>query len=126
MKGFCELVLISGCQTSGHAVESISDFTLLHGECVSVGIAGACKLAQKMEMLDVKIVENISGTLMKAGLPVKLQGFDINKVYEKMFSDKKVKSNKLTFILPKAIGDVLQCSVEDEELVKKVLKEILL
>jgi 3-dehydroquinate synthase len=111
--------------TMGHAVESVSEFTLLHGECVSIGIVGACKMAQKLEMMDEKKVNQVIGTLAKVGLPVKLSGFDVDKVYETMFHDKKTKGGKLTFILPKAIGEVLQCSIENEVLVKKVLEEII-
>lgn len=111
--------------TIGHAVESVSEFSLLHGECVSLGIVGACKMAQKLEMMDERKVKQIIGTLEKVGLPVKLSGYDVDKVYETMFHDKKVKGSKLNFVLPKAIGEVLQCAIDNEVLVKKVLGEIL-
>ncbi|NJD03657.1 MAG: 3-dehydroquinate synthase [Ruminiclostridium sp.] len=111
--------------TFGHAVETVSDFALAHGECVSVGIAGACRLAQRLEMIDGNIVQKITGTLDKAGLPIKLTGFDVEKVYETMFHDKKVKGGKLNFVLPKGIGEVIQCSLDDEKLIKAVLSELL-
>lgn len=107
--------------TIGHAVESVSDFSLMHGECISVGMMGAYKLAQDLEMIDEKTMAKVAATFEKAGLPVKLPGFDVNRVYETMFHDKKVKSGKLSFILPKAIGEVIECSLEDEELVKGAL-----
>jgi 3-dehydroquinate synthase len=110
--------------TIGHAVESVSNFEMLHGECISIGMVGACKLAQYMEMVGEELVRKVEATFEKAGLPVRLPGFDIKKVYETMFHDKKVKSGKLTFILPRAIGDVIQCNLDDEELVKKVLIDL--
>lgn len=111
--------------TIGHAVETVSDFTLAHGECVSVGIVGAFLLALRLDMVDKGDVATVRGTLEKAGLPVKLTGYDVGKVYETMFHDKKVKSGKLTFILPKGIGEVIQCSLNDAELIKSVLTELL-
>ncbi len=111
--------------TIGHAVETVSDFALAHGECVAVGIVGAYKLALKLDMVDEDVVVQVIGTLEKAGLPVKLTGFDVPKVYETMFHDKKVKGGKLTFVLPKGIGEVIQCSLDNEGLIKEVLKELL-
>ena len=111
--------------TIGHAVETVSDFALAHGECVSVGIAGAFQIARKLEMIDEEVAEKVTGALQNAGLPVKLTGFDVQKVYETMFHDKKVKDGKLTFVLPKNIGQVIQCNLDDEELIKAVLSELL-
>lgn len=111
--------------TFGHAIESVSGFRLLHGECVSIGMIGAYKLAQFLEMVDESLVAKVSATLEKAGLPVKAKGLDIDEVYRQMFHDKKIKGNKLTFILPRNIGEVLQVTLDDEELIKRVLGEII-
>lgn len=111
--------------TIGHAVESVSNFKYSHGECVSVGMAGAFRIARQLEMVDDKLVEKVENTLMKAGLPVKMPGMDIDEVYRQMFHDKKIRNNKLLFILPKRIGEVIQLTIEDEGLLKGVLREIL-
>jgi len=110
--------------TIGHAVESESNFAILHGESVSVGIAGVYRLALKMGMVTAKMVEKVENTLKKAGLPVKVHGMDANRIFEKMFHDKKVRDGKLNFVLPKNIGEVIQCTVENEEYVKEVLAEL--
>lgn len=110
--------------TIGHAIESVSEFGLLHGECISIGMVGAYKLAQEMEMVDEKALSRVVSTFERVGLPVRLSGFDAEKVYERMFRDKKVKGGKLNFILPRAIGQVIQCGIEDEALIKKVLAEL--
>ena len=110
--------------TIGHAVESVSGFKMLHGECVSVGIAGAYRLALKLGMVDEKTADKAEGTLRQAGLPVRAQGMDRNKIYETMLYDKKMKEGRLYFILPKNIGEVVQCAVEDEDMIKGVLSEI--
>jgi 3-dehydroquinate synthase len=110
--------------TIGHAVESVSGFAMLHGECVAVGIAGAYRLALKMGMVDAKTTGQIENTLKKAGLPIKVQGMSGKAIYEQMFYDKKITDGKLNFVLPKGIGDVIQCTIDNDELIREVLSEL--
>jgi len=110
--------------TIGHAVETAMDFKLLHGECVSIGIVGAFKLSHRMEVLPESIVEQVKALLVKLELPVSLPGMDVDRVFQQIFYDKKVKDNKLKFVLPRRIGEVFQYTVEDTELVKKVLVDL--
>lgn len=110
--------------TFGHAVESASDFRLLHGEAVSIGIIGAFLLAQKLQMVDGKLLPKVRETLEGVGLPVRFEGIDPEKVYQMMFMDKKAKDGKLNFVLPKRIGDVVKLTVENEVLIKEVISEL--
>ncbi|HOJ10539.1 MAG TPA: 3-dehydroquinate synthase [Clostridiales bacterium] len=111
--------------TIGHAIESVSKFTFLHGECVSVGMIGSCKMSQYMGMISENVTTHIAETLKKAGLPVKVNGIDREIVYQTLFYDKKIKKGKLLFILPKDIGEVVQRFVDDEDLIKRVLSEVI-
>jgi 3-dehydroquinate synthase len=111
--------------TIGHAIETVMNFELLHGECVALGMIAAFKMAQYLEMVEPDIVEKVRGTLQKIGLPVRLEGIDVDKVYHQMFFDKKMKDNKLTFILPrKEIGEVIQCTIDDEVLIKRAISDL--
>ncbi|WP_010252757.1 3-dehydroquinate synthase [Acetivibrio cellulolyticus] len=111
--------------TIGHAIETVMNFELLHGECVALGMVGAFKMAQYLEIVEEDLVDKVKDTLRKIGLPVRLDDIDADKVYNQMFFDKKVKGNKLTFILPrKRIGEVIQCTVDDEKLIKKVISDL--
>ncbi|HEX2945450.1 MAG TPA: 3-dehydroquinate synthase [Clostridia bacterium] len=110
--------------TIGHAVESVSGFKLLHGECVSIGMAGAFRLARKLGMVSDKSVVKVEGTLIKAGLPVKITGMDTDSIMDMMYLDKKVRDGRLYFILPREIGEVLGCHVDDTEMVKQVIEEL--
>ncbi len=116
--------LLNFGHTIGHAVESVSGFGLLHGECVSIGMAGAFRLANKLGMVSDKSVTKVEGTLKKAGLPVKTNGMDTGRIMDMMYLDKKVRDGRLYFILPREIGEVLGCYVEDTELIKQVLVEL--
>lgn len=110
--------------TIGHAVETVQNFQLLHGECVSIGIVGAFRLAFYLEVVNEATVDEVKEILQKLELPVSLPGLDVEKVYSHIFYDKKVKDNKLKFILPRRIGEVFQCNIEDKELIKKVLVDL--
>jgi len=112
--------------TIGHAIESASDFNLFHGECVSVGMVGAFKIAKQLGIVDGSLVEKVEDTLQKFGLPVKVCGLNVKEVYENMFHDKKTRKGKLLFVLPKRIGEVVQCFVDDESLIMNSLREIII
>ncbi len=108
----------------GHAIESVYNYKLSHGECVSLGVVGAFRIAQYLGMTDDKTVCKVINILKKIGLPYYLEELDVDTVFYQMFFDKKVISNTLIFILPKGIGQVVQYPIENKNLVQKVLKEL--
>lgn len=110
--------------TIGHAIETVQNFKLLHGECVAIGIVGAYKLSCYLDVVTEAMVNEVIALLVKLGLPVSLPGMNVDSVYNQIFYDKKVKDNKLKFILPRKIGEVFQCTIEDSELIKKVLGDL--
>lgn len=110
--------------TIGHAIETVSGFDLLHGECVALGMVAACKMAVYMELAEEEVLKKVVGVLKKTGLPVSLPGIDVDRVYNQMFHDKKVKNGKLTFVLPRNIGEVVQLGIDDEALIKRVIREL--
>ncbi len=110
--------------TIGHAIESVSDFSLLHGECVSLGMAGAFRLALKLGMIQSKTVADVENTLSKAGLPVRVKDMDTDGIYNQMLFDKKAQNGKLRFILPKGIGHVIQYTLDNEQMIKEVIREL--
>jgi len=116
--------LLNFGHTIGHAVESASGFTMLHGECVSIGMAGVYRLAQKLGMVDEPLAARVENTLQKIGLPVKAHGMDAKVIFDRMFYDKKVKDGKLSFVLPKGIGEVIRCTFDNEVLLREVLEEL--
>mgnify|MGYP000856610222 CR=1 FL=1 len=112
--------------TIGHAIESASNFKLIHGECVSLGMVGACKMASYMGMITEEPVVKVNQILEKAGLPTNTMGIDKEQVYQNLFYDKKVRKGKLLFVLPKDIGEVTQCFIDDVKIIKKVLSEVII
>lgn len=111
--------------TIGHAIESKLDFTLLHGECVSIGMVGAFKLACKIGMTSRENAERVEALLEKLGLPVSVAGLGVESLYHQMFFDKKVQDGRLLFVLPRDIGKVERLFINDEAMIKQVLSEII-
>lgn len=119
-------VILNFGHTIGHAIESVSGFELLHGECVSAGMVGAFKMAYRMGMISEEMVNDVISLLRRVGLPTSLKGISPGDVYEKMLYDKKAKENRILFILPRRIGLVERRFVDNEDQIMSVLSEILL
>ncbi|MFH1031926.1 MAG: 3-dehydroquinate synthase [Chloroflexota bacterium] len=93
--------------TVGHAIETVSGFKMRHGQAVAVGMMIAARISNKLGMLDKKSLARLKNVIVKAGLPVDMQGFDQDGLIKAMKHDKKVSQGKLNFVLPKSIGEVL-------------------
>ncbi|NLY43960.1 MAG: 3-dehydroquinate synthase [Clostridiaceae bacterium] len=105
--------------TFGHAIESSMNFSLLHGECVAIGMALACKLAYTKKMITYEEFMRLVNLLKLYKLPTEIKGVDPDKIYEEMLRDKKQMNNKLKFILPTGIGKVIQTTdVTKEEIIE--------
>ena len=101
--------------TFGHAVESRSHFTLLHGEAVSIGMGMICRAAVKKKYLSKEDCERITALLEKTGLPTK-SPYGPDELYETLLLDKKFSDGKLHLIVPCSIGKCDIVPVTPEEL----------
>ena len=93
--------------TFGHAIETASNYSYAHGECVALGMVAASRLAMHLGMLDERPVQRIIACIAAAGLPVGGMTVNVDRVIDAMWVDKKVKSGKLRFVLPDRIGHVV-------------------
>jgi 3-dehydroquinate synthase len=91
--------------TLGHAVEAEADYAIPHGEAVSMGMAGALILSEKLGHLPVSDRERIMGFLQKAGLPVRIPGgLSTEGVISRMQRDKKKEGKVVHFVLLRRPG----------------------
>ena len=90
--------------TIGHAVESLKGFSLLHGECVGIGMMGVLALGCKREEISKEEFDFAKKLLSSFHIPIVVEGISKEAVYEQMFLDKKVKNNKISLVLLKEIG----------------------
>ncbi len=107
--------------TIGHAIESISNFNYLHGECVSLGMVAAMKLSKYFKMIKDTDILKVISILRAANLPISFENIDIEAVFGQLFFDKKIKNNRFTFVLSKGIGEVELIKIDDPLIIKTVL-----
>lgn len=108
--------------TVGHGIESASDFSLSHGEAVSIGMIAACRLAIAMGMLDEPDMERLRSLLVRVGLPVSVPpNIDAATVLAAMTRDKKVSGGRIRFILPARMGEVVIRSDVPVRLIEETL-----
>ncbi len=108
--------------TVGHAVETVSDFQVSHGEAVAMGMVVAGRISRHLGFFSGREFERLRGLIAMAGLPVELPPLDMGAAMEAMRHDKKVSLGKLKMVLPVHIGQVVIREVEPA-LVAEVLSE---
>ncbi|MFZ1059172.1 MAG: 3-dehydroquinate synthase [Candidatus Rokuibacteriota bacterium] len=92
--------------TVGHALEAATSFSKwLHGEAVSLGIAAAALIAQRLGMADAETVTRQVGLLKALGLPVMFSGPAPDAVVQAIARDKKARDGKVPFVLAPRIGE---------------------
>lgn len=91
--------------TFGHSVETLSNFSMLHGECVSVGMVAALYFSCKKGFTSLEDLKKAENLLKFFDLPVHIDGFSSDEIYNQMFYDKKTKSGKLNIVALKKIGE---------------------
>lgn len=95
--------------TVGRAIETVSDYELLHGEAVSIGLVAEVRLAHKLGYMTGEERDAVVALLKKAGLPVEIPGYiDRDALVRKLYTDKKVRDGKLRFVLQKGIGEIVE------------------
>lgn len=110
--------------TVGHAVETVSNFEIAHGQAVAIGMIAASKIASELGNIDTDIVGKLKKLLKKAGLRTALPRLEIKQLMKAMQSDKKVQRGKIRFVLPRAIGEVFIPDDVSPSLVEKILGEM--
>ncbi len=93
--------------TIGHALETLSNYRLLHGIAVGYGILVESKISEILGMLSRADYFKISQLLMKLGIhPKKLKTFNLQKIIALTQLDKKAKEEKAKYVLLKKIGKI--------------------
>jgi len=108
--------------TIGHAIESLTDYKKYrHGEAVAIGMVYAARLSLESGLCSNKDYERVVNLIKSAGLPIAITGLDADAIIDSLYLDKKVKEEKIRFILMNGIGSVEIKSDITNELTKKVL-----
>ncbi len=107
--------------TIGHAIEKAKGFSLLHGECVALGIVAAAYISWKKEMLSMEEYYEIRDMFVPFCLPISVEGISPEEIVRLTRSDKKMDGGVVRFILLKKIGKaVIDLTVTEEEILAAV------
>lgn len=95
--------------TVGRAIETVSDYRLLHGEALSIGLVAEVFLAKKLGYMTEKEKNRVIHLLEKTNLPVTIPEYiDREKLVKKLYTDKKVKNGQLRFVVQRGIGEIVE------------------
>ena len=116
--------------TVGRAIETVSDYRLLHGEALSIGMTAQVLLGYRSGYLSKKECERVITLQQAVGLPVRIPEYiDREELVKKLYTDKKVRDGRLRFVFQKGIGDVMTFGEEtyarcvSEEEIRAVLMD---
>ena len=119
-------ILLNYGHTICHAIESITGYTeYLHGEAVSVGMMGAAKIGELLQIMDVDDVERQKEVLQAYGLPVSAPGLNSEAIISAMTSDKKTTGGSINWVLLDGIGKAITNSEVPDKYVSEALKFVL-
>lgn len=113
--------------TIGHAIETVENYKISHGEAVGLGMIYEGKIAVRLGLLNEEHYGRQNQLIQKVGLPTVYNG-DLNNLIKIMKRDKKNKQGQLHFVLPTSIGRVKEESGKvafsvDESFIRECLKK---
>lgn len=117
--------------TIGRAIETLSDYTLLHGQAVAIGMAIQVKMGEKLGYITKEQVDRVIALFEKAGLSTQLpNNMTTEEVVQKLYTDKKVRQGKIRFVFQEGIGKI-KCYEDgnysialEEDFIRKTINEV--
>ncbi len=107
--------------TVGHAIESVSDFKVRHGEAVAIGMLAAARISNKLGMFDKNELIRLKNVIAGAGLPTEVPSLQLERLIQAIRHDKKILQGKIRFVLSKSIGDVFITDEVSPSLIEQAL-----
>jgi 3-dehydroquinate synthase len=108
-------MLLNFGHTAGHAIESLSNYSISHGKAVAIGMAIETQMAVRSKMCDIGCYNDLVNMLHKYGLPYTTR-FSADDLARAALADKKRRGDKLTLVAPEGIGRCTFCEVRVSEL----------
>lgn len=108
--------------TYGHALETATRFSIYkHGEAVGIGILKAFDIARALGYNVRGFRRDFENLLKKLGIPTEVSKETEAKVWRYMSYDKKIRNNKVRYILPIATGKVSVFEFESYKDIRKMI-----
>ena len=94
--------------TFGHALEAETEYhRFLHGEAVAWGMKAAVWLGNLRGMIDDGVRDRMLKCIRAYGPIPSVAGIDVENLHGRLAADKKTVQNKVHFVLPTRIGEVV-------------------
>jgi len=95
--------------TFAHAIETVLDFDVQHGEAVGLGLIASAVAGVHMNRTDPALVKRIATLVSRIGLPTCLPSDSTNREQRlaAMRIDKKARSGRIRLIIPERVGSVI-------------------
>jgi 3-dehydroquinate synthase len=113
--------------TIGHAIEHVSGYSLLHGECVAIGMVLEARIAERIGVAEPGTADAVTSVLARASLPI-AQPADMSPsaILEATRLDKKARAGRVEYALPVRIGMMAEADGRwaipiDDDVVREVL-----
>jgi 3-dehydroquinate synthase len=104
--------------TIGHAIESLAEGALRHGQCVAMGLVAECRAAA--DVVPAAVIARLEALLKAIGVPsaVPPQFADVRKLWSLASRDKKVRQGRVPMVVPQAIGNGVVVELTPERLAR--------
>ncbi|TKB09373.1 3-dehydroquinate synthase [Desulforhopalus sp. IMCC35007] len=108
--------------TIGHAVEGASDYSIIHGLAVSIGMVAAANLAVLNNVMPKEEAGQVVQILTDYKMPITVPGeLDRRRIKEYLLTDKKTVAGTVFFVLPTTIGNTIITDKVTESQIDMVL-----
>lgn len=111
--------------TFAHAIESIAELDVRHGEAVATGLVAALHVATSLKRMNADDGEALFDALVKLDLPVlAADGVSIDRLMHAMTFDKKVEAGQVRLVLPLPAGGAELVDDVPEEFVREAWRAV--
>lgn len=115
--------------TFGHAIERISDYSIRHGEAVSIGMVFVAELASEQGLIEPTLLARHRDVLSALSLPTTLAqvagASNWSALYAAMSLDKKARGSSIRFVIVNSIGNCSRLEGVTEEELKSAYEKVL-
>lgn len=99
--------ILNAGHTVGHAIEQVTEYTILHGNAVSIGLVTEALLSHRLGFAERALAPTIRLALERLERPTLLDAnWNDADLLSAMAHDKKVRRETLRFALPSGIGEM--------------------
>lgn len=115
--------------TFGHAIEKVSNYSIRHGEAVSIGMVFVAELSLAAGLIDQELLNLHRDSLKGVGLPLSLSniagGSNWPALYAAMALDKKARGSSIRFVTLNSLGNCGRLEGVSEEQLKSAYEKVL-